>query len=487
MNSTQGVLEACYKLFMDIAEKQKYSYIDSNPQLSHYAKEQLAGYVNADLQTAGAEYVALLSISVNDYIKRPGMVEDLLHRPHIFPPLLAEDLRGYAVMDTDTFAQRLYDICTDNGSKLTNADDEKNGNKSPQKVERCLYAAYVYAQVETYLEKRSLEIDAISVGNGRQLSITNKHYQYALTTRKNKYAYIEVLTGGIMNNLRISESGELEIGPDDEKRLKAAAKGRADAEGFSVSLIQQVFTAVYRAQESIGPEGITVYMPKFCREMGIDISKGNANDIWGKLKVFEECLGVLEGSKRYAVLNISAIDPEANTITIAAPYMYRLLRAIKEDPATKVVRKSYSYEIAGYSWLIHSTIVSNRNEAAKQIVNRIIAGLIQRGGKADSKLAQNKDKQNVGSIVTYSVSFATIVHDVPILESRIAAGTTADKNKKLKRAFTGAYELLKKETDAYKYFIGLTIPEHVPTMTTLKNDLVITYQGINAAYSPDRI
>ena len=91
------------------------------------------------------------------------------------------------------------------------------------------------------------------------------------------------------------------------------------------------------------------------------------------------------------------------------------------------------------------------------------------------------------SIVTYSVSFATIVHDVPMLESRIAAGTTADKNKKLKRAFTGAYELLKSHTDAYKYFIGLNVPQHVPTMTTLKNDLVITYQGINAAYSPDKI
>lgn len=325
-------------------------------------------------------------------------------------------------------------------------------------------------------------LDLLSTSNGRQVSITHPEYQYALTMRRNKTAYIRRMDGGIFNNLRFNQQGQLEINPDIEKSMKTALKQTQNAQGFDTSLLQQIFTAVYKAQQSITPTTITIHVPTFCREMGIDIHSGKANDIFSKLKVFENCMGVLGGNKYYAVLTIIEIDPDANTMTFAAPYMNRILMEIASKPAAKKETKAYQYAIQGYSWLIHSAIVSERNEPAKQIITRLIAGLLQRGGKPDNKLAQNKGREGVTDQVTYSISFATLVNDAPILKQRIAQGTTADKNKSLKRAFEGAYKLLKTRTDAYRYFLDLSVPNIVPTITTLDRELTITHRGINPEY-----
>lgn len=106
----------------------------------------------------------------------------------------------------------------------------------------------------------------------------------------------------------------------------------------------------------------------------------------------------------------------------------------------------------------------------------------QRGGKPDNKLAQNKGREGVTDQVTYSISFATLVNDAPILKQRISQGTTADKNIKLRRAFEGAYKLLKTRTDAYRYFLDLSVPDTVPTITTLDREITITHRGINPEY-----
>lgn len=344
------------------------------------------------------------------------------------------------------------------------------------------FEAAFYSACKQKRKRHDKALDLLSTSSGRQVSITHPEYQYALSLRRNKTAYIRKLDGGIFDNLRFNQQGQLEVNPGIEKSIKTALKKTQDAQGFDTSLLQQIFTAVYKAQQSITPTTITIHVPTFCREMGIDIHSSKANDIFSKLKVFENCMGVLGGNKYYAVLTIIEIDPDANTMTFAAPYMNRILMEIANRPAVKKETKAYQYQIPGYSWLIHSAIVSERNEPAKQIVNRIIAGLLQRGGKPDNKLAQNKGREGVAEQVTYSISFATLVNDAPILQQRITQGTTADKNKKLKRAFEGAYSLLKTRTDAYKYFIDLTVQEIAPTMTTLDRQLLITHRGINPAY-----
>lgn len=360
--------------------------------------------------------------------------------------------------------------------------EQPAGVLSPYLLGADFEAAFFAACKKKRKPRHDRELDLLSTSNGRQLSITHPEYQYALTMRRNKTAYIRRMDGGIIANLSFNKQGQLEINPNIEKDIKTALKKAQDAQGFDTALLQQIFTAVYKAQQSITPTTITIHVPTFCREMGIDIHSGKANDILAKLKVFENCMGVLGGNNYYAVLTIIEIHPEANTMTFAAPYMNRILMEIASKPAAKKETKAFQYVIPGYSWLIHSAIVSERNEPAKQIVTRLIAGLLQRGGKPDNKLAQNKGREGVEEKVSYSISFNTLVNDAPILKQRIAQGTTANKNLKLRRAFEGAYNLLKTRTDAYKYFIDLNVQEVTPTITTLDRELTITHRGINPEY-----
>lgn len=176
MNSTQGVMEAVNSLFLTIegnAETEGF-YFHGQPAAEVYNKggpwdsmaDALLSTGEANNIPAGALYVMQLAICINDYIKRPGMVDALLQRPRVFKQLTPAALRKYAAMKTADFAQLLYDVCTDKGRKLTPADDEANGYKAPIMMDRCLYAAYIYAQVAAYLDKQNATFLPVPMPNG---------------------------------------------------------------------------------------------------------------------------------------------------------------------------------------------------------------------------------------------------------------------------------------------------------------------------------
>lgn len=185
MNSTQGVIEATNALFMAIKGEaiQSDLYFYSKPidvfvkemldtesaarhKIRYEALKDALQSVGADAMPAGALYVMQFNICVSDYIKRPGMIDAMLQRPRIFKQLSSATVQKYAAMNTDDFAQLLYDTATDKGRKLTPADDEKNGYKSPQMMERCLYAAYIYTQVAAYLDKQNATFLPVPMPNG---------------------------------------------------------------------------------------------------------------------------------------------------------------------------------------------------------------------------------------------------------------------------------------------------------------------------------
>lgn len=179
MNSTQGVMEAINSLFLAIEgqadpaghffygmpaaaflEKQK------TPAAGPFENMAEALRATGTQITAGALYVMQFAVCVNDYITRPGMIDAMLHRPKVFKQLTPAAIHKYAGMDVPAFAQALYNICTDNGQKLTPADDEKNGYKAPIMQDRCLYAAYVYTQVSEYLERIKNTFLPVPMPNG---------------------------------------------------------------------------------------------------------------------------------------------------------------------------------------------------------------------------------------------------------------------------------------------------------------------------------
>lgn len=167
MTNTQGVIEACYNLLMSIdgTSNQSDLYFYGEPAIDfvkdlckanrvhHKELREKLKQLGSETMPAGVLYCLQLGVCINDYLKRPGIVESMAHRPKVFKPLATKDIQRLSGLDSVAFAQHLFDVCTDKGTKLTPADDE--GQPSPIMLERCLYAAFVYTQVTEYLERQS--------------------------------------------------------------------------------------------------------------------------------------------------------------------------------------------------------------------------------------------------------------------------------------------------------------------------------------------
>lgn len=306
-----------------------------------------------------------------------------------------------------------------------------------------------------------------------QISITAKNYQYALTSKPNPYAYIQVMPESFFTKAKWSKKGTLENDVPEEE---------ATGEPYDLPLLTQIFTALFAASRETTRYTITVYLPDFCANMDIDFNKGNANDILAKVETFDKLVGIVDnGGMRFKVLQVIAYDEEKQLLTLAVPYMLYVLNqiqnAMKGDKRykKKLAQGTDPDIIPGYySWLVHADIVNERNKVGAALAYRIIAHLLQRGAH----------KTNENGETVYHKRFSELIEEVPELVDRLEnTKAAADKNRVMRRAFTGAYSILKNKTDVYKYFVGLNIPATIPTITTAENVLVITHKGRNAKFT----
>lgn len=343
-----------------------------------------------------------------------------------------------------------------------------------------------------------------SVG-GRQLSITDIDYQYALTPLRNSNAYISPLRDEIMQKLTF-ENGKLSILGSEPADLKKETKnGLQEIKNLDLPLLREIFTAVYKTAVYGDAHTVTIHIPSFCREMGIDVRRVpeqeeykkaedkaddeqakplKFNDVFAKMRQFENCIGISKGVY-YELMRTIMIDPDRDLMTLAVPYMNHVLREIRDKNIIRDKEGKERYVNPGYSRLMHTTIASERNKPAVEIVNRIITGLMQRGSIPDAKLRQNKSKKNIPpDRVTYKITYSGLIGNIPLLKESLAASNTANKNVLLARHFKKAFELLHTETDVYQYYVGLKIPEIVPNTSALADTLTITHEGINGEYKP---
>ena len=324
-----------------------------------------------------------------------------------------------------------------------------------------------------------------------QIAISDKKYKFALTTKKNKSAYIQVVKPGFFEKLNFT-GGVITWDREVAGVIKNDRRGSyEDIQDIDLALLTQIYTAAVKAHKSYNGFTITVYLHKFLREMGIDPGKNNAPDIMRKLQSFENCIGIMPGTgiiaKLFSIIEINATD---NTMTFAVPYIFRLIDELESK--NKIERKTkdgdIEYIAPYHNMLVYSTIGNERNKTAVELVYLIIAGLHQRGTPPDAKTYAKRNMQHEDPrLVTYQTSFNTLLNDTTYLKKRVDAyKSTADKNKALRRAFEKAYQLIKAKTDAGEYFIDLHIPEIIPTMNTLDDLLTITHHGINGDYKPRR-
>ena len=332
----------------------------------------------------------------------------------------------------------------------------------------------------------------VSAGN-YQYVISDKKFQYALTTRQNNNAYIALMNADIINKLDFKQDGTLMYDNEIAGIVRQNRKGQyTDIQNLDFPLLTQIYTAAVKSNIRNDSYTITVSLPKFFQEMGIEISKGNAPDIMEKLHSFEECFGIMPGRGIVSrLLILLELDEKNQTLTFAIPYIMRLLETLDEknhiEKTTKKgelidYRKPYNHT------LIYSNIGKERNKTAVELVYLIINGLVQRGYVPDIQTYKMKNaKTKYPERITYSIRFRTLINETQLLRGRIQSyEDMSNKNNALRRAFEKAYQLLEEKTDVKEWFINLKYNAIVPTMASLDDELIFTHEGKNGDYKPKK-
>ena len=316
-----------------------------------------------------------------------------------------------------------------------------------------------------------------------QYIISDPHYQNALTTQRNKNAYIALMNPDFFNRLDFShEASVLTYNQETAGIVRQYSRGKyEDIKDLDFPLLTQIYTAAAKAQIRHDAYTITVSMPEFFRGMGIDPSKGNAPDIMAKLHSFENCVGIMPGTGTVSKLfSIIEMDMKDQTMTFAVPYIIRLYEVLEDKHHIERTTKkgeAVDYVTPFHNSLVHSTIANERNKTAVELVYLITTGLLQRGYVPDIETYRKKGaKTAFPDRITYSITYRSLINNSLLLRGRINSYKTAqNKNIALRRAFEKAYQLIDTKTDAAEWFINLHIDNVIPTMTTLDNELTITH------------
>lgn len=351
------------------------------------------------------------------------------------------------------------------------------------------------------------QMGAIGKVGGRQALLSGK-YKGAFDIVPNRYAYLSYVGRDYWENIETDAAGNLyekdeakllrEIREQGTLKKKRRKKENDAAQALQINIKKDLAGTVMAAiLKSSTRDGIylTIYVPDFAREMnknyrddyddGTIVVDSTKPSLMQDLRSFDDWVGILNGNEVRRLIVIVGINKEAKTVTIAAPYFDALIQESKAEELRAVRESKQLYEKPYFNRLIHTTMATERNRSAVGIVVRLTNGLLQRGSKKASAFKENKDADTTtrGDHIEYSISFATLIKEVPELDrSYNNTKSTADKNKMLKRAFEKAYQLMRKKTDAYKYFVDLNVPEKIPTTTTLDARLIITHLGKNPDY-----
>ena len=329
-------------------------------------------------------------------------------------------------------------------------------------------------------------------GGFYQYVISDKKYQHGITTQQNKYAYISLMQPDFFNLLDFKD-GTILYDSETAGIVKKYSKGKyIDVQELDFPLLTQIYTAAVRANIRHDTFTITVSLPQFFREMGIDTRAGNAADAMAKLHSFENCVGIMPETQTISKLfSIIDLDMKRQTMTFAVPYIMRLYEVLGDkNHIEKKTRKGelIDYKQPYHNTLVHSSIAKERNKTAVELVYLITTGLLQRGYTPDIQTYKKKDaRTQYPERITYSVRFRTLINDAPLLRGRVQSyKDVKDRNRALRRAFEKAYQLLQKKTDAAEWFVNLQYSSIVPTMATLDDELTITHDGRNGDYKPKK-
>jgi len=406
-------------------------------------------------------------------------------------------------------------------------------------------AAFYYLKNPRLSSKdRAKAAGAIMTTGGRLADISNKDYSGWLDEIPNNAAYISYVGPHYWDNIEVDEGGNIyeedeakvqrAIRNQDAKILKAFEAGTFGEERppEHERINKEVLRALLNATIEENGAYRTIYLPTFAAELNknykVDVDEyeknGELNDKGRENKAAAEqrekdaaearkngekvytnenpsimqqfynldyWVGVIDGSfpKRTAI--ITGLNKEAKTIEVVLPYIDEIKRRVHEAQRLEAETHRRAYLMPAYNFLVHTSIESERNKLAVDLVYTIIDKLMQRGSKPASQFKENQTDDGsaedqtpkAGERVTYKATYRHLIEKTPLFYMAYKNALTADqKYKLLTRTFKKAFQLLHKKTDIYKYFVDLKIPEIPPTIRTIDNTFVITHKGKNNDY-----
>lgn len=354
--------------------------------------------------------------------------------------------------------------------------------------------------------------------------ITDERLRYALTTKKNDYAYIVPFDYGQLS-FEYNEEGEivvsskavydvLEAAKDEEKNKEALVK----AAKIDQPLLRQLFSAILKAYLCDYGNSVTVYIPSFAREMGIDvyysnlkaeerntgkkqdIPKHNSSDFFKKLEEFEKFGGVWEGGGFYRLFIFEGHNPEDNTLTFSSPWFFKIARELHTTPTNTKTKAdgSIMWKIVGLTGLIKPSIVSARSKPTVEILAALLVGVKQRGTTPNAKGRPGR-KYADKDLIEYSISFKTLINRIPLIMENLKNSKDSNKTTLLQRYFCGTNPKKRKEqgkpyileeyinqyTFIKDYFVDFKITFNPPTIKTLSEKIIIQHRGINGHFTQD--
>lgn len=305
--------------------------------------------------------------------------------------------------------------------------------------------------------------------------ITDKSFQNAMSLKVSQNWYLQPLE--LSNDLEIVHDQIFFKGlPATLATLKPICRNK-NLGDFNLSLLRMIYGIILKRFEETYRIGcqekiISFYYPDLARMMG-KTQKTSSEDrkaLLDNLGVLHNIAGVTEAGSVLPVLVFLGYHKDTDTFEICSPYLNKViedlyLKSIRRGRTGKELLKSSGQPLTRpvHSYAIKSSIAKERNHRAVEIVV-IIVTVIEQAGRN-----------------TPHISARTIVGRNPqLLESINATSATCDKNKKLGRAFTKAFELLRRCTRLEKMYKNIRLPD--PKAKDFREKYIPTMERLNLVY-----
>lgn len=275
-------------------------------------------------------------------------------------------------------------------------------------------------------------------------------------------------------------------------------------------------------------ESVEVYIPGIMRDMGIDsrIYREKQRDESGKAietpaserrikgdpreqrrdamlalaASFANAYGIAPNGDLFQVLSIGIYREASETIVISSPFLAELRR----------IADSKKHPLHRY---LHSSVVNEKNQAAVELANQIIVGVVQRGyhrlasdRPIQKRTVEHTDKDGsktktvyeyddvddkTPAPVVYRVQYQTLIDRCPLLLDELAAAkSTSAYNSKLRQTFEAAFRIIETKSDLPRHYKNLQLPMvrrtrkgkkvmcyESPTKSTTRRNLIIKHDG----------